>query len=222
MRLLTYLTFFALVGLLVAANSTTSDDNKDEDEKLPITSKFFLDEYVKYTSEHDIVKIVVPLNSVNFDESDDSTESEDYDVILFFVEADIQADGSKDYKGLYVLRDGKAKLLLENGRDAAASGDDSKLVFLAADDGIYVYNYTTNAAEKYGNVTDNIIEIEKGKDGDVLYILTADHEVFLILNCNLLSRFTRILSEKPLLAVSGKIPFKINPKLINRNETNRK
>lgn len=181
MRLLAYLTLFVLVSLLAAAPSTTSDDS-DDDDKLAITYKYFLDDYIKYTAEHDIVKIVVPLNSLNFDEGDDSSESSevDSDVILFFVEADVQTDGNKDYRGLYVLRDGKAKMILENGRDAAASGDDSKLVFLAADDGIYVYNYTTNSAEKYGNVTDSIIEIEKEKEGDVLYILTADHEVFLM------------------------------------------
>ncbi|XP_052742936.1 uncharacterized protein LOC112056400 [Bicyclus anynana] len=175
MRLLTCFTTFALVGLLTAAPSLSDDD------KLVITKEFYVQDFIKYKSDHDIVKLLVPLNSLNFDE-DDSRSSEsnevDTDIIIFFVEADVQPDGSYIDKGLYVLKEGKAKKLLGNGRDAAASGDSSRKVFFAAKDGLYVYNPATNSAEKYGTITDSIVGIAKEKEGDVIYILTEGREVY--------------------------------------------
>ncbi|CAG4960824.1 unnamed protein product [Parnassius apollo] len=52
--------------------------------------------------------------------------SEESNTILFFVEADEDAAGNRIDKGLYILKDGKTKKLLENGRDAAASSNYSK------------------------------------------------------------------------------------------------
>uniref|UniRef100_S4PII7 Uncharacterized protein n=1 Tax=Pararge aegeria TaxID=116150 RepID=S4PII7_9NEOP len=125
------------------------------------------------------------MNSLNFKESTSSeseSQEEDSATILFFVEADIQSDGTRVDQGLYVLKDGKAKKILKHGRDAAASSDDSKLAFFGAQDGLYVYNDTTNSADKYGPITDSIIAIAKEKEGDAIYILTEDHEVYKISN----------------------------------------
>ncbi|CAH2268836.1 jg26391 [Pararge aegeria aegeria] len=176
MKLLTCFTAFALVGLLAAAPTSN-----EEDDKVVVTKEFYIEDFVKYKAEHDIVNLLAPINSLNFEE-DDSSSSEskekDSDMIVFFVEADVQPDGSRVDQGLYVLKEGVAKKILNNGRDAAASGDDSKLVFFGAKDGLYVYNPTTNAADKYGPITDSIIAIAKEKDGDVIYILTEDRQVY--------------------------------------------
>ncbi|XP_023952593.2 uncharacterized protein LOC112056399 [Bicyclus anynana] len=175
MMLLTCFTTFALVGLLAAAPTSNNDDD------LLITTEFFIKDFVKYQADHDIVQILVPLNSLNFNE-DDSSSSEskesDTEIIIFFVEADVQPDGSYIDQGLYVLKEGKAKKLLDNGRDAAASGDSSRKVFFGAKDGLYVYNPATNSAEKYGTIIDSIIGIAKEKEGDVIYILTEGREVY--------------------------------------------
>ncbi|XP_045781267.1 uncharacterized protein LOC123878197 [Maniola jurtina] len=176
MRFLTCFTTFALVGLLIA-----DPVPHKEHEPFLVTLDFYKDEMVIYRGKHDIVKILVPINSLNFDESD-SNESEsiedDSDIFLFFVEAEEQPDGTRQDKGLYVFKEGKATKILANGRDAAASGDDSKIVFFGAADGIYVYNKTTNSADKYGPITDSIIAIATEQPGDVLYILTENREVF--------------------------------------------
>ncbi|XP_034837668.1 uncharacterized protein [Maniola hyperantus] len=176
MRLLSYFTTFALIGLLVGDPIPYK-----EDQPLVVTMDYYRDELIIYRGKYDIVKILVPINSLNFDEAE-SNESEsledDTDIILFFVEAEEQPDGTRQDKGLYVFKEGKATKILTNGRDASASGDDSKLVFFGAADGLYVYNQTTNSADKYGPITDGIVAIAKEKTGDVLYILTEDREVF--------------------------------------------
>lgn len=171
MRLLASLVVFALIGLLAADPTPTSRKS----DLLVVTKDWFNKNPVPvlYTAEYDIVKIAVPLNSLNFEE--DLFVSK---MLLFFVEADVQADGSKVYKGLYVLKDRKVTKVLENGRDIAAVRGPGKEVYFGATDGIYVYNPTTNAAEKYGTLTDSIRSIEVSQDGDVLYILTDDNEVY--------------------------------------------
>lgn len=171
MRLLAPLVVFALIGLL-AADPTPPFPKSD---LLVVTKDWFNKNPVPvlYTAEYDIVKIAVPLNSLNFEE--DLFVSK---MLLFFVEADVQADGSKVYKGLYVLKDRKVTKVLDNGRDIAAVRGPGKEVYFGATDGIYVYNPTTNSAEKYGTLTDSIRSIEVSQDGDVLYILTDDNEVY--------------------------------------------
>ncbi|XP_038217311.1 uncharacterized protein LOC119836128 [Zerene cesonia] len=161
-----------LLGLVYGA--PTSDD-----EHLTITSEYYAESLVVYKGNHDIVSILVPLNSLNFDE-DESSESDESEseITVFFAEADIDENGKRVDQGLYVLKNGKAKKILENGRDAAASGDSSKTVYLAASDGIYVYNQEDNTAVKYGSVSDSIIGIAQEVESDVLYILTEDNTVY--------------------------------------------
>ncbi|KAM3968654.1 uncharacterized protein ACR2FA_012516 isoform 1-T2 [Aphomia sociella] len=177
MNILAIFTTSLLIALASAAPTT---DTSQESDKTIITKDFFLDDLVKYTSQHDIIQIVVPLNALNFEDDDDdfSTESDEESSVIFFVEADIDNEGKKDYKGLYVLKKGKATKLLENGRDAAAVNDDSKLVYFAASDGLYVYNAKENKAEKYGTLTDNIIGIAKENSTETLYIVTDNNELY--------------------------------------------
>ncbi|CAH2098620.1 unnamed protein product [Euphydryas editha] len=182
MKILTSLAVISLVGLVLSAPTN------DDDEKLIITKSMFKKELVKYSGSHEIVNLLLPINSLNFDENDssesdsNSNESDDDDLILFFVEADVDSEGKYVDQGLYVLKKGQATKLLDHGRDAAASSDNSTQVFFGAADGIYVYNKEKNSADKYGTVTDSIIGIAKESTGDIIYILTENHEVYKVSN----------------------------------------
>ncbi|XP_052747943.1 uncharacterized protein LOC128200037 [Galleria mellonella] len=174
------LTTITVALLLSSATTAIGAPSSNEDELTIITEDFFPDSVIKYKGAYDIVQLVVPLNALNYakDSDDSSPESDDGTGVIFFVEAELDDKGNKDYKGLYVLRNGKGTKLLENGRDAVAVNDDSKTVYLAASDGLYVYNYKENKADKYGTLTDNIIGIEKENSSNVLYIVTDKHEVY--------------------------------------------
>lgn len=170
--------------LLVGLTSGTPT-SKEDYEKLTINREYYPQQFVKYEGRHNIVSIVVPLNSINFDEDDltesDSDENESK-AVLFFVEADIDENGKRTYHGLYSLKDGKVKMLLENGRDAASSADNSRTVYFAANDGLYTYKEDDQIAVKYGSLNDSIIGIAHIAEGDVLYILTDDHTVYEVKN----------------------------------------
>ncbi|CAH2061771.1 unnamed protein product, partial [Iphiclides podalirius] len=172
MQLPTSIAFALLVGLASAAPVFEKDSSK-----ILVTKDFFPESLAIYSSEHDIVNMYVPINGLNFKKDDDESE-EERKVLLFFVEADQDEYGNRDYRGLYVFKDGVPKKLLEGGRDAAAANDYEKDVYLAAHDGIYWYNYEENVAEKYGSITDSIIGIAKETDTDVIYILTEDKKVY--------------------------------------------
>ncbi|XP_045507742.1 uncharacterized protein LOC123703699 [Colias croceus] len=149
----------------------------------PIKKEYFSDKYVKYTGQHDIINIVVPLNAINYNAlnfkvEDSNASDENRHLTVFFTEVDVDASGKRTYQGLYVLKDGVAKKILENGRDATAVVDDKKTVYLAASDGIYLYNDEDQSVNKYGSLTDNIISIAIASKGDVLYILTEDNFVY--------------------------------------------
>nr|WGN96290.1 setae polypeptide [Ochrogaster lunifer] len=163
---------FILVGLGSAAPTS--------DEKIIVTKDFFIQEFVKYTAQHDIVNILVPVNNLNFEdvEKDDSDDDSSSNMCLFFIEADTLEGEKKEYKGLYVFKDEVATKLLDNGRDFAAPADESKTVYFAATDGLYIYNAEKNKAEKYGTITDSIISIAKANGTDFLYILTEDYVLY--------------------------------------------
>ncbi|XP_047541141.1 uncharacterized protein LOC125074017 isoform X2 [Vanessa atalanta] len=181
MKIITSITVLSLLGVVFGAPISIDKD----DEKILITKSMFPKEFIKYKAEHEIVNLLVPTNSLNLNadgSSESSSEETEREVFVFFVEADINSNGDRVDQGLYVLKEGKATKLLDHGRDAAASYDDSKLVFFGAKDGIYVYNKENNSADKYGTVDDSIIGIAKEKTGDVIYILTENHELFKVSN----------------------------------------
>ncbi|XP_049882300.1 uncharacterized protein LOC126378154 [Pectinophora gossypiella] len=163
--------FLGLLLLGLASTAPTSND----DEHLVITQEFFPDEFKYYEGKNDIVKIVVPLNNLNFedDSSEYSNNNNSTDTFLFFVEIDDKGD-----KTLYVRKHDVTSKLLENGRDAVSPPDDSQLAYFAAKDGLYSYNYQSNKAEKYGAVEDDLIGIEMGNISQGIYVLTADKHVY--------------------------------------------
>ncbi|XP_072933703.1 uncharacterized protein [Epargyreus clarus] len=169
MKLFSNFGLLLLVGITFAAPPKSADD-----ETVVVTKDYFPDSFVKYKSQHDIVKIILPLNlnTINLEEISE-------DITFFFVEADINGD-DLTYHGLYLFKDNKATKLLENGRDAGASSwrGTSKQVILAAQDGLYEYKAETKEAVKYGSVTDNIVGIAVNDTADIIYILTEDHEVY--------------------------------------------
>ncbi|CAG4960838.1 unnamed protein product [Parnassius apollo] len=166
-----------LVGTI---NADVVSEEYDEHEVITITKDFYRKNFIIYNAKHDVVNILVPTNSLNFDENDDEEKKENFDkyLILFFVEADVDTAGNIVDKGLYVYKNGQATKLLENGRDAAASSDNSTDVFFGAKDGIYMYDNKENKAVKYGSVTDDIIAIAKENATDVIYYLNKDHELY--------------------------------------------
>ncbi|CAG4960850.1 unnamed protein product [Parnassius apollo] len=169
MQLATGFVLALLIGLASAAPVSN-----EKHGKFVVTREFFPESLVVYSGEHEIVNIFVPLNGLNYAEKPD----DDRKIILFFVEADEDDSGKRIDQGLYVLKDGVPKKLLDHGRDASAANDDSQEVYFAAEDGIYLYNPEENSAEKYGTVSDSIIGIAKENNSDVIYILTEDFEVF--------------------------------------------
>ncbi|XP_046974432.1 uncharacterized protein LOC124540769 [Vanessa cardui] len=184
MKIFLSLMVLSLVGLALGAPTSSEDD-----EVIVVSKDFFSKDSVIYSGKHKIVNLIVPLNGLNHD--NDTNDSSEYspnsneielNILMFFVEADVDSYGNRVDRGLYVLRNGKATKILENGRDAAASRDDSNLAFFGAKDGIYVYDYATNSAKKYGTVDDSIICIGKEETGDVIYILTENHEMFKVSN----------------------------------------
>ncbi|XP_028166831.1 uncharacterized protein LOC114357426 [Ostrinia furnacalis] len=163
MNTLATFTALLLVGL-ASTKPTTNDDT------LHIVEDLFPEEFVIYTGEKDITKIVVPLNSINFDDKEDVEEtSDDENIYVFFIE---------EGKGLSVLKNKQATKLLENGNDISASSDQSKEVYFAASDGIYRFNEQEKKAEKYGTVTDNTIAIAVINGTNDFYILTAENVVY--------------------------------------------
>lgn len=182
MKLLSILPLFLVATTITAspiateeAQATTTNSTAGEDT-LIITENFFLETNVKYTGQHDIVNIIVPLNKINFE--DDDEERYNNDITVFFVEADVNDKGERKDQGLYVLKNGNASKLLDNGRDATALNDDSTKVYFGASDGIYVYDDTNGKTNKYGTLVDNIIQIEADNKTGIIYFLTNDHEVF--------------------------------------------
>ncbi|XP_053620748.1 uncharacterized protein LOC128681133 [Plodia interpunctella] len=153
-------------------------------EKLIVDSDFYDTRFKIYSSQHDIINLEFPLNAINFGEDNDN-DDEDYsnsEFYLFFTEVDLNANGDKDYKGLYVLHNGTAHKLLENGRDSTSTNEETKNVFFAASDGIYRYDVAQNKAEKYGTLDDNFINIiqENGTDETTFYAINDKHEMYKI------------------------------------------
>ncbi|CAG9790011.1 unnamed protein product [Diatraea saccharalis] len=168
MRILTTFAALLLVGLACSNPVTKSD-------VMIITDDFFPDSLVQYTAQNNIIRLFTPLNELNFSEDDDDDEA---NVYIFFVEGDKNNEGDTVYKGLSILKNGKATKLLENGKDMAAPNGDNKDVYLAASDGIYLYNDKTNGAEKYGTVNEDIVGIEVENSTGVIYILTNNNKVY--------------------------------------------
>ncbi|XP_047989067.1 uncharacterized protein LOC125228516 [Leguminivora glycinivorella] len=157
----------ALVALAAAAPPSTN-------EQIIVTKKFYPDSYAVYTGHHDIVDILVPLNQINY--SDDINEDTATKLTVFFVEADIKDDGTYDYKGLYVFKNGIAKKVLENGQCSTYAKD--KIIYFGASDGIYKYNEQDQTATKYGTVSESVIRMAVDTENAHVYYLTSDYVLY--------------------------------------------
>lgn len=131
--------------------------------------KSILDESdIIYTGKHDIVKIYTSL----------ALMEELQQRIVFFIEADINNDGRKVDKGLYVIIDNSTTKLLDSGKDI--SGDVTGKVYFATKDGIYTYNRKKNNAYKYGNMGESIVSLAVENNTGVVYALTENHVLYKI------------------------------------------
>lgn len=171
------LAVLAVFVALVASAPTSKESSEANNETLIINDDFFPDELKIHTAEHEIIHILYPLNSLNFDDDaeDKSTEGKD-EKIIFFVEADLSK--GIEYKGLSVIKNNQTTKILPTGTCSAADLDDSKTAYFGATDGLYKYNEIENNAVKYGPITDSIIDIAKANGSDIIYILTDKNELF--------------------------------------------
>lgn len=168
--------------LLLLGAADTNPLSKESDIDKPVTSsKQALYDLVIYTSQHDIVSLTVPLKCANFKDNVFYANKDvcDSGTDLYFVEADIDEKGKKEYKGVYCFANGTASKVLETGTDVTAI---DKEAYISAKDGIYVFNALAKKIEKYGNISDSLIGIAKARDTDVLYVLTEDHNVYKVTN----------------------------------------
>ncbi|XP_026317957.1 uncharacterized protein LOC113228789 [Hyposmocoma kahamanoa] len=133
---------------------------------------------IVYTGNHDIIRIVVPINIINNHRSGQATVNRG--LFFFFVEADLS--NGKDYKGLYVFNNGTVTKLLDDGTDVTTTNNETDQAFFATKRGIYVYNYEKNTANKYGNFNEDLISIANVKGNDAIFVLTKDKKVLKIVD----------------------------------------
>ncbi|XP_028175751.1 uncharacterized protein LOC114363979 [Ostrinia furnacalis] len=134
----------------------------------PTKTKNDPDEMVIYQGQHDIVKIYPSLPLME----------ELQKRVVFFLEADINNDGSKIDQGLYVIVENSTTKLHDNGKDI--DGDAEGKVFFACKEGIYTYNRKENKAYKYGNLNEGIISLAVENSSGIIYALTKNHDLYKI------------------------------------------
>ncbi|CAG9572628.1 unnamed protein product [Danaus chrysippus] len=177
MRTQAFLCVVLFIGEYIAAPLS-----EEKDDKIVIPRHILFNKnYLKYKAKHDIVDIMVPLNALTLESMKDIDSDSKPDMTVFLVEADLK-DGKRVDKGLYLYKNGEEKMVLPNGRAAAASFDDEKIVYFGASDGLYVYNVDSKSADKYGNFSDSIIDIATNVDGKHIYILSEDHKLYNVTN----------------------------------------
>ncbi|CAG9572629.1 unnamed protein product [Danaus chrysippus] len=179
MRTQAFLCVVLFIGGYIAAPLS-----EEKDDKIVILLSrhiLFNKNYLKYKAKHDIVDIMVPLTALTLESMKDIDFDSKPDMTVFLVEADLK-DGKRIDKGLYLYKNGEEKMVLPNGRAAAASFNDEKIVYFGASDGLYVYNVDSKSADKYGNFSDSIIDIATNVDGKHIYILSEDHKLYNVTN----------------------------------------
>lgn len=143
MKISTISVYTALIITVVAEKTTVLDDSIYKTDSLLYTAKNYI------TDIHSSI--------VNTD-------------LVFIVER--KPDGI--YNGLYTLRTAEnnntliSTKVLDNGK---CTTSDNKTVFFGASDGIYTYNFKTNNAVKYGNITADVKAIQKHTSKDIIYVI---------------------------------------------------
>ncbi|CAG9572622.1 unnamed protein product [Danaus chrysippus] len=179
MRTQAFLCVVLFIGGYIAAPLS-----EEKDDKIVILLSrhiLFNKNYLKYKAKHDIVDIMVPLTALTLESMKDIDFDSKPDMTVFLVEADLK-NGKRVDKGLYLYKNGEVKMVLPNGRAAAASFNDEEIVYFGASDGLYVYNVDSKSADKYGNFSDSIIDIATNVDGKHIYILSEDHKLYNVTN----------------------------------------
>ncbi|XP_028179437.1 uncharacterized protein LOC114366692 [Ostrinia furnacalis] len=143
--------------LAINASINITITKNDSDEKRVI-----------HKGQHDIVKIYPSL----------PLKEELQKIFVFFLEADINNDGSKIAQGLYVIVENSTTKLHDNGKDI--DGDAEGNVFFACKEGIYTYNHKENKAYKYGNLNESIISLAVENSSGIIYALTENHDLYKI------------------------------------------
>ncbi|CAG9572624.1 unnamed protein product [Danaus chrysippus] len=176
MRTQAFLCVVLFIGEYIAAPLA-----EKKGHKFVVSREIFDDNFIKCKAKHDIVDIMVPLNAFTLKTNIGFDSNSNIDMTVFLVEADLK-NGKRVDKGLYLCKNGEVKMVLPNGRAAAASFNDEKIVYVGASDGLYVYNVESKSAVKYGNFSDSIIDIGTNIDGKHIYILSEDHKLYNVTN----------------------------------------
>ncbi|CAG9572620.1 unnamed protein product [Danaus chrysippus] len=176
MRTQAFLCVVLFIGGYIAAPLS-----EEKDDKIVIPRQIFDDNFIKCKAKHDIVDVMVPLNAFTLKTNIGFDSDSKPDMTVFLVEADLK-NGKRVDKGLYLYKNDEVKMVLPNGRAAAASFDDEKIVYFGASDGLYVYNVDSKSADKYGKFSDSIIDIATNIDGKHIYILSEDHKLYNVTN----------------------------------------
>ncbi|XP_059062752.1 uncharacterized protein LOC131855491 [Achroia grisella] len=154
-----------LILILIIITSVSS-----KQEINPNKNEIFRNEQIIFSSEFNITKILVPPDGNKYIQTESSETPS-----IFFTISDPRLEGDSC---IYVLEGFAAYEILEGGRDSTADYSLDKTVYFGARDGIYKYNPETLSAKRFCPFRDDIIQIQKAKGVDVIYILNSDHKMF--------------------------------------------
>lgn len=137
-------------------------------------TKMFRQEQVIFTSNFNITKLLVPAHGAKL-HNKDSTDIPS----IFFTVVEPKLEGNSC---IYVLEDFVAYEILEGGRDSTADYSNDDSIYFGAHNGLYKYCPESLSAKKYGPFRDNIIQLQKSNESDIIYYLTGDNQIFKVEN----------------------------------------
>lgn len=137
----------------------------------------FKKEQIIFSSNFNITRIIVPSDGsssfIHTANSGDNVPS------IFFTISDPKLNGGTC---IYVLEDFAAYEVLEGGRDTTTDYSQDRTIYFGAKDGIYKYDHRSLSAKKYDVFSNDIIQIQKAKGLDRIYILTKTGQLLFIEN----------------------------------------
>ncbi|XP_072933827.1 uncharacterized protein [Epargyreus clarus] len=130
----------------------------------------FRKEQVIFSSPFNITSILVPADGVTYIHGDISDIPS-----IFFTIADPRLDGGSC---IYVLEGLAAYEVIEGGRDTTSDYGVDKTIYFGAKNGVYKYDADSLSAKKFGPFRDDIIQIQKANNSDIIYFLNSDNKMF--------------------------------------------
>ncbi|XP_053620749.1 uncharacterized protein LOC128681134 [Plodia interpunctella] len=127
-----------------------------------------------FSSKFNITHLTVPFENSNFV----TTEVKDMPTIFFTV-SDPNLEGGSC---IYVLEGFAAYEILEGGRDTTTGYGSDPTVYFGSNKGIYKYIPESLGVMKFGSFHDDIKQIQKAKDIDVIYTLNSDNKIYKVEN----------------------------------------